>query len=112
MQAAAKFADAFSRAAATSEEESRAEESRRAGDDHETLLDALPIASAVIGRKRRDPIEFPDSQFLIRGLARPAAKPRTRPNKIPAASQIDHRTGRLAPRSNEVPGLVLGMQPW
>ena len=52
MQAAAKLADAFSRATATSaEEESRTEELRRAGADHETLLNALPIASAVIGRK-------------------------------------------------------------
>ena len=31
---------------------------------------------------------------------------------IPAASQTVQRTGRLAPRSNEAPGLVLGMQPW
>src|SRR4051794_26888563 len=51
MQAAANFADAFSRATATSAgEESRAEESRRPGADHEALLNALPIASAVIGR--------------------------------------------------------------
>ena len=51
MQAAANFADAFSRATATSAgEELRTEESRRPGADHEALLNALPIASAVIGR--------------------------------------------------------------
>ena len=49
MQAAAQFAEAFSRAAvASSGEDSRVEESRRSGAGHESLLNALPIASAVI----------------------------------------------------------------
>ena len=55
MQAAAQFAEAFSRAAAaSSEDDPRAEDSRRSSTDHESLLDALPIASAVIGRTADD----------------------------------------------------------
>ena len=56
MQAAARLAEAFSRAGTgPSETDSRVEEARRAGTDHEALLheallNALPIASAVIGR--------------------------------------------------------------
>jgi len=51
MQAAARLAEAFSRAGTgPSEKDSRVEEARRAGTDHEALLNALPIASAVIGR--------------------------------------------------------------
>src|SRR4051794_22077511 len=51
MQAAAHFAEAFSHAAGASPgEDSRPEETRRTGSDHEALLNALPIASAVIGR--------------------------------------------------------------
>jgi len=55
MQAAAKFAEAFSRApAASAEDDLRVDESRRNGANHETLLNALPIASAVIGHTRDD----------------------------------------------------------